>query len=111
MHRFYKSAPKLDTAQLHEIKSGWPLPGLTCRWCCTALRDFERRHTRCIVRGICKVNFATELREAYTAGVRLTLTDPAVYDPKNFGRAGMEKLKEAVMARIFICGCAGRAEI
>ena len=112
VHGFYKSAPKLDTARLHEIKKRLASAGLDLPLVLHGASGLSNDAIReCIVRGICKVNFATELREAYTAGVRLTLTDPAVYDPKNFGRAGMEKLKEAVMARIFICGCAGRAEI
>ena len=53
----------------------------------------------------------TELRGAYNRrGTDKALDDPAVYDPKKFGRAGMERLKESVRAKIHVCGCTGRAE-
>lgn len=59
----------------------------------------------CIKRGICKVNFATELRYAYTDGVRDALKDSAVFDPKVYGKAGIAAVKAAVKERILICGC------
>ena len=63
-----------------------------------------------IRRGICKVNFATELRIAYTEGVKETLeADPGVFDPKKYGKAGMAKVKELVMNRMKVCGCEGKA--
>ena len=65
----------------------------------------------CIENGICKVNFATELRQAYTEGVKAYIeSDPEVFDPKKYGKIAMEKVKEAVAARIMVCGCNGKAE-
>jgi tagatose 1,6-diphosphate aldolase GatY/KbaY len=110
-HGFYKSAPKLDVERLHEIKKRLVAAGLDLPLVlhgASGLSDDAIRE--CIAGGICKVNFATELRGAYTAGVRQALDDPAVYDPKKFGRAGMERLKESVRAKIHVCGCTGRAE-
>lgn len=63
----------------------------------------------CVREGICKVNFATELRVAYTEGVREVLADPAVYDPKKYGALGMKKVTELVKERMAVCGCAGKA--
>ncbi len=41
---------------------------------------------RAVSMGVCKVNFATELRAAYTQAVRDCLAhDAALYDPKNMG--------------------------
>ena len=63
----------------------------------------------CIRRGISKVNFATDLRIAYTRAVRQVLEDEAVFDPKCYGRAGREAVRQLVGALMHTCGCAGRA--
>ena len=64
----------------------------------------------CIRRGICKVNFATELRAAFTQGVKQVLHDhPNVFDPKVYGKVARDSVKELVKTRILICGCAGKA--
>ena len=48
----------------------------------------------CVQRGMCKVNFATELRAAYTdAGKKLLAENPETFDPKKFGVVGMERSK------------------
>jgi tagatose 1,6-diphosphate aldolase GatY/KbaY len=60
---------------------------------------------------ICKVNFATELRQAYTAGVCEYIEgDPQVFDPKKYGKTAMAKVCEAVAARIKVCGADGKAD-
>src|SRR5699024_4514074 len=65
----------------------------------------------CVERGMCKVNFATELRAAYTAAVKKLLEEkPETYDPKKLGIVGMEAVKEQVMLRMKMCGCDGKAE-
>ena len=63
-----------------------------------------------VKRGICKVNYATELRAAFSEGVKEVMkADPAVYDPKKYNKAGREKVKQLVMKRIDNLGSAGRA--
>lgn len=63
----------------------------------------------CIKRGICKVNFATELRVAYTEGIKELLKEkPDTFDPKAFGKVGMERVKALVKNRILVCGCDGK---
>ena len=65
----------------------------------------------CVKRGICKVNFATELRAAYTkATAELLAQKPDTIDPKAYGKAGMEAVKNLVMSRMKVCGCDGKAE-
>lgn len=64
----------------------------------------------CIRRGICKVNFATELRVAYSQGVKEVLAEnPDTFDPKAYGKAGIEKVKALVKNRMIVCGCDGKA--
>ncbi|MCL2843235.1 MAG: class II fructose-bisphosphate aldolase [Oscillospiraceae bacterium] len=63
-----------------------------------------------ITRGISKVNYATELRIAYTQAVRTFLAqNEGCIDPKKYGAHAREAVKQLVMSRIAICGCQGRA--
>ena len=63
-----------------------------------------------IRRGICKVNYATELRIAYSDGVKDVLNrNPDTIDPKKYGTAGKEHVKAFVMEKMKNCGCAGKA--
>ena len=64
----------------------------------------------CVSRGICKVNFATELRKAFTDACRkLAAEDEKAFDPKAFGKVGMEAVTQLVMNRMKVCGCDGKA--
>ena len=63
-----------------------------------------------ITRGICKVNFATELRIAFSDGVKEYLQkDPNVFDPKKYCKVGIANVVETVKGKIAICGSAGKA--
>ena len=64
----------------------------------------------CVQRGMCKVNFATEMRAAYTdAGKKILAEKPETFDPKKFGVVGMEAVKELVKGRMKVLGCEGKA--
>ena len=104
-HGVYKSAPKLDVPRLIEIRKKVSVPLVLHG--ASGLSDDSIRE--CIAEGICKVNFATELRIAYTEGVREILKDTKVFDPKAYGKVGMERVKAIVKNRIAVCGCAGKA--
>ena len=105
-HGKYKKPPKLDIERLKAIRKLVDIPlvlhgasGLSDQ----AVRD-------CIAEGICKVNFATELRIAYTDAVRAFLAaDPKAFDPKKYGAPGREAVKRLVMERMRVCGCDGKA--
>ncbi len=105
-HGFYAVEPVLNTPLVSELKELLTVPmvlhgasGLTDE----AVKD-------CIARGMCKVNFATELRVAYTEGVKEALAkNPKAIDPKEYGKVGREKVKELVKNRIKVCGCDGKA--
>ena len=105
-HGVYKSAPKLDVQRLSEIRRVVEVPLVLHG--ASGLTDDSIR--ACVREGICKVNFATELRIAYTEAVREVLNgDEKIYDPKVYGKAARAKVKELVKNRMIVCGCNGKA--
>ena len=105
-HGFYAGTPVLDKARVTEIRKVVSVPLVLHG--ASGLSDEDVRE--CVGRGMCKVNFATELRAAYTdAGKRLLAEKPETFDPKKLGMAGMEAVRELVKGRIKVCGCAGKA--
>ena len=106
-HGFYEGTPVLDKERLSEINALTDVPLVLHG--ASGLTDEDVKD--CIGRGICKVNFATELRVAYTKAVRdLLAKDDKVYDPKKLGSAGMAAVIEQVKQRIIVCGCDGKAK-
>lgn len=99
-HGLYKTKPRLDIDRLRDIRKATHVPLVLHG--ASGLADEDIR--QCIRAGICKVNFATELRIAYTNGVRETLTGE-VFDPKAYGRAGRERVRAAVESRMRVYGC------
>jgi tagatose 1,6-diphosphate aldolase GatY/KbaY len=64
----------------------------------------------CVSRGIAKVNFATELRIAYTEAVKKYLaSDPGVMDHKKYGATARNAVRAKVIEKMRICGCAGKS--
>ena len=60
--------------------------------------------------GICKVNYATELRQAFTKGFMAYMAEnPACFDPKKPGQAGMAEITKIVKVRMENLGSVGRA--
>ena len=65
---------------------------------------------RCVSMGMCKVNYATDLRIAYTYGVKRYMKEnPGVFDPKKYGTYGMEEVTSYVTGRMRVIGSCGRA--
>ena len=63
-----------------------------------------------IKNGICKVNYATELRQAFTKGyMRYMSENPECFDPKKPGREGMAEITDIVKIRMENLGSVGRA--
>ena len=59
--------------------------------------------------GITKVNIDTDLRLAFTAGVREILVQkPELFDPRKIIGAGRTEIKEVVKSKIELLGCAGQ---
>ena len=106
-HGFYKGTPVLDKERVSEIRKVVSIPLVLHG--ASGLSDDEVRD--CVRRGICKVNFATELRAAYTAaGKKLIEEKPDTFDPKKLGVVGMEAVKQLVIERMKVCGCDGKAD-
>ena len=83
-HGVYKTTPKLDVERLKEIRKVVSIPLVLHG--ASGLTDESIR--ACIKEGICKVNFATELRIAYTEGVKETIqADGEVFDPKKIRKS------------------------
>lgn len=105
-HGFYVGTPVLDKERLSEIRKVVEIPLVLHG--ASGLSDDEVRE--CVKRGICKVNFATELREAYSKAVRETFAEKEnIIDPKVYGRAAIQAVKELVKYRMQVCGCDGKA--
>lgn len=105
-HGVYAGEPKLDLDRLTEIRNVVDIPLVLHG--ASGLSDEAVKES--IRRGICKVNFATELRIAYTEGVKKVLADaPDTIDPKKYGAAGRENVKQLVMNRMKVCGADGKA--
>jgi tagatose 1,6-diphosphate aldolase GatY/KbaY len=104
-HGVYRGEPKLDVGRLREIQAVVDIPLVLHG--ASGLSDESVKE--CIQAGICKVNFATELRIAYSDGIKETLADiPETYDPKAYGNNGRERVKNLVKDRMMTCGCQGK---
>ncbi len=105
-HGIYKGEPKLDVERLSEIRKLVSIPLVLHG--ASGVPDEAVRD--CIRRGISKVNFATELRIAYSNGVKEFLkANPDAFDPKKYGVVGMEYVTRLVKEKIKVCGCDNRA--
>lgn len=107
-HGVYKATPKLDLERLSEIRKWVEVP-LVLHGTSGVPHEMVRA---CIERGICKVNYATELRMVFSGGVKQSLAeDPSAYDPKKYLAAGRDALKAKVRELIHVCGCEGKADL
>ena len=78
-HGFYVGTPVLDKERLSEIREVVDIPLVLHG--ASGLSDEDVMD--CVKRGICKVNFATELRAAYSKAVKELLAEkPDTIDPK-----------------------------
>lgn len=69
--------------------------------------DTVREYIR---RGICKVNYATDLRIAFSKGVNAILHEhPGTIDPKKYNAQGRKNVKQYVADKIKVCDSVNRA--
>ena len=105
-HGFYKEKPQLNKELIATLRGMLQAPMVLHG--ASGLSDEDVKD--CIRRGICKVNFATELRAAYTEGVKAVLAEnPKTFDPKAYGKEARQRVKALVMERMLVCGCDGKA--
>ena len=105
-HGVYKGTPKLDVERLSEIREVVSIPLVLHGT--SGVPDEAVKE--CIRRGICKVNYATDLRIAFSNGVKEYLAaNPDAFDPKKYNSAGREEVKQYVMSKIKVCGSVDKA--
>lgn len=99
-HGVYKGIPHINVRRISEIHSAIETPLVLHG--ASGLSDEVLRD--CIAAGITKINFATELRLAYTNGIKSEFAKaPDVYDPKIYMRGAIESIKEVLRKKINIC--------
>ncbi len=104
-HGVYARAPKLDLALLSAIRAAVPVP-LVLHGTSGVPDDTVQA---CVRLGVCKVNYATELRIAFTGAARAYLAaHPDAYDPKKPGAAGRDAVRARVMQLITLLGGEGK---
>lgn len=106
-HGVYKGEPKLDLDRLSEIREVVDIPLVLHGT--SGVPDETVKE--CVKRGICKVNYATDLRIAFSKGVKAVMAEnPDVFDPKKYNAAGREEVKKYVMQKILVVGSNGKAK-
>lgn len=106
-HGVYKGEPKLDLDRLSEIRAVVDIPLVLHGT--SGVPDATV--TECVNRGICKVNYATDLRIAFTDGVKEVFGEnPDVIDPKKYNVVGKEHVKEYVKSKMKVCKSVGKAQ-
>lgn len=105
-HGVYKGEPKLAIDVLKDIKKVVGIP-LVLHGTSGVADEVVKE---CIRNGICKVNYATDLRIAFTKGVKEVLEDkPETIDPKKYNTIGKEYVKEYVKGKMHVCDSVNKA--
>lgn len=99
-HGVYKGTPKINVKRIEEIHEAVSTPLVLHG--ASGLSDEVLRD--CIKAGISKINFATELRQAYTNGIKLGMAqNPDVFDPKIYMRVAIDEIKKVMIQKIDVC--------
>ena len=105
-HGVYKGEPKLDLDRLSAVRERVSVP-LVLHGTSGVPEDQVQE---CIRRGICKVNYATDLRQVFTAAVRRALAElPEAYDPKKYLAEGRRAVQARTQELIRLLGSDGKA--
>ncbi len=105
-HGIYKGTPKVNVDVLTSIRNAIPTPLVMHGT--SGVPDDQVKE--CVSKGICKVNYATDLRIAFMEGVKAHLAEkPDDYDPKKFGIPAMEKVKAYVIQKMEMLGSCNKA--
>ena len=105
-HGVYKAEPRLDLERLEAIAARVSVP-LVLHGTSGVPVETVRA---CILRGISKVNYATDLRITFTkATVDYLAKNPKAYDPKKYLGCAKEAVAKRVCELIQVCGSEGKA--
>ncbi len=105
-HGVYVGTPHIEQEVLKAIRSRLEIPlvlhgtsGVPDDQVAEAIRN-----------GICKVNYATELRQAFTKGFMGYMAEnPGCFDPKKPNKPGMQEIYDVVASHMDNLGSTGRA--
>lgn len=101
-HGLYKGEPKLDLERLRRIRKVTDVP-LVLHGTSGIPDDVV---VDCIRLGVSKVNYATDLRVAFTAALRHSLIEqPNQFDPKQHLRMAREAVRKTALARMTVLSC------
>lgn len=104
-HGIYQGEPKLDLNRLTKIKEKVSIPLVLHGT--SGIPD--EMVSECVNRGICKVNYATDLRIAYTKGVNQVLkAEPDTIDPKKYSLVGKNEVKKYVISKMKVVNSINR---
>ena len=104
-HGVYKNEPRLNVSRLTQIRETTDVPLVLHGT--SGVPDGVVRD--CISKGICKVNYATDLRIAFSDAVKEFLRkDANVFDPKKYNAYARQRVKECVKQKICVCNSANR---
>ena len=105
-HGVYKVKPKLDIERVTKVRELVSIP-LVLHGTSGVPDDAVRE---CVRRGMCKINYATDLRIAFSNGVKAYLKEnPEAYDPKKYSAVGRDEIIRYVRGRMEVIGSAGKA--
>jgi tagatose 1,6-diphosphate aldolase GatY/KbaY len=100
-HGLYKKEPKIDYDRLKKIRNNVDIPLVLHG--ASGLPDKDV--IKSIKMGITKVNIATELKIAFSEGVKEYFkNNPEANDPRKYLKPGKEKMKKLVKEKIELCG-------
>lgn len=104
-HGLYSHEPRLDFTRLEQIRERVDIP-LVLHGASGLPEDDVRK---CIERGICKVNVATELKIAFANALKgYFYNNPSANDPRHYMQPAKEAMKDVVSRIIHVCGSEGK---
>ena len=105
-HGVYKGIPNVNMEVLSAVRQVVDVPLVMHGT--SGVPDEQVRDA--VSRGICKVNYATDLRIAFTNGVKEFMTsNPNAFDPKKYSALGMNEVTAYVAQKMEVVGSVGKA--
>ena len=105
-HGVYKGTPQINFDVLNQIHNAINIP-LVLHGTSGVPDD---QVIKAVSMGMCKVNYATDLRIAFTNGIKSYMNEkPEGFDPKKYGAYGIEEVRKYVVNRMRVIGSCNRA--
>ena len=105
-HGVYKGVPQINFDVLNQIHNAINIP-LVLHGTSGVPDD---QVIKAVSMGMCKVNYATDLRIAFTNGIKAYMNEkPEGFDPKKYGAYGIEEVRKYVVDRMRVIGSCNRA--